>query len=108
MDDINELMKLLSNKALNSSVRLGILLALYYVGGYITFSDIRSSLDMPKSSLHKHLTILKEEGLIEHRRAITPLGIRTVIKLTDRGEAIVEKYIRLIGQLDSSDKDQLD
>lgn len=32
-----------------------------------------------------------------------------MIKLTDRGgEAIVEKYIRLIGQLDSSDKDQLD
>lgn len=63
MDDINELMKLLSNKALNSSVRLGgILLALYYVGGYITFSDIRSSLDMPKSSLHKHLTSSRRRG----------------------------------------------
>ena len=100
MGEIEELMKLLRDKALNNSVRLGILLALYYVGDYMTFNDLWRSLGIPKSTLHKHLTILKDAGLIEYRRGITIIGVRTIVRLTDEGKAVVRKYLELVSRLD--------
>ncbi len=96
---IKELIDLLRENNLTNAVRLGILLALYYSGGYVTFNDLRSSLEMPKSSLHKHLTALREQGLIEYKRGITVLGIRAVVKLTDKGDAVVRKYLELVSRL---------
>ena len=100
MNEIEELMKLLRDKALNNSVRLGILLALYYVGDYMTFNDLWRFLGIPKSTLHKHLTILKDSGLIEYKRGITIIGVRTIVRLTDEGKAVVKKYLELVSRLD--------
>ncbi len=98
--EFKELMDLLRENDLTNAVRLGVLLALYYVGGYITFNDLRRSLAMPKSTLHKHLTALRERGLIEYRKGITILGVRAIVKLTDKGEAVVRKYLELVSRLD--------
>lgn len=98
-DEVRELMRLLKDRVLNNSVRLGILLALYYVGDYIAFNDLKRFLGIPKSSLHKHLMILRDQGLIEYRRGITILGVRTIVKLTDEGKAVVKRYIELISKI---------
>lgn len=52
-------------------------------------------MNIPKSSLHKHLTVLRGEGLIEYRRTITTIiGVRTVVK----------KYLELVNRLNHVDK----
>lgn len=99
-EEVKELMRLLRDRALNNSIRLGILLALYYVGDYIAFNDLQRFLGIPKSSLHKHLMILKDQGLIEYKRGITIFGVRTIIKLTNEGKAVIKKYLELINRLD--------
>jgi len=99
MNELDELIKLLKDKALSNGVRLGILIALYYVDGYVTFTDLQRDLDIPKSSLHQHLDILRESGLVEFKRAITPLGVRTVIRISDRGKDVVKKYLELVKKL---------
>ncbi|MGC8543753.1 MAG: winged helix-turn-helix domain-containing protein [Vulcanisaeta sp.] len=99
MNNIDELIKLLKDRALSNGVRLGILIALYYVDSYLTFTDLQRDLEIPKSSLHQHLRILEEEGLIEFKKTITSLGIRTVVRITDKGKVIVRRYLDLIKDL---------
>ena len=48
---------------------------------------------------HQHLEILREEGLIEFKKGITPLGVRTVVKITDKGKEITKKYLNLVKNL---------
>ncbi|WP_069808100.1 winged helix-turn-helix domain-containing protein [Vulcanisaeta thermophila] len=102
-EDIEELIKILKGKGLNNSIRLGILIALYYVNGYVTFTDLLRSLDIPRSSLHEHLNILRREGLIEIRRAITVMGVRTVIRITEQGKLVVKKYMEIMRRLSNNE-----
>jgi len=99
VDEVDELIMMLKDKALSSGVRLGILIALYYIDGYVTFTDLHRDLDIPKSSLHQHLSILQEDGLVEFKRAITPIGVRTVVKITDKGKTVIKKYLELVKRL---------
>jgi len=99
VSDVDELMKFLKDRALSNGVRLGILIALYYVDGYLTFIDLQRDLEIPKSSLHQHLKILREEGLIEYKRGITVLGVRTVVRITDKGKELTKKYLNLVKNL---------
>jgi DNA-binding MarR family transcriptional regulator len=99
VDEVDELIRMLKDKALSSGVRLGILIALYYIDGYVTFADLQRDLDIPKSSLHQHLSMLQENGLVEFKRGITPLGVRTVVKITNKGKGIVSRYLELVRAL---------
>ena len=99
MDEVDELIRMLKDEALSSGVRLGILIALYYIDGYVTFADLQRDLDIPKSSLHQHLSMLQENGLVEFKRGITPLGVRTVVKITDKGKTVIKKYLELVKRL---------
>ncbi|ABL87366.1 transcriptional regulator, ArsR family [Pyrobaculum islandicum DSM 4184] len=99
MTEFDELMRLLGTRALSSGVRLGILIALYVVDGYITFADFQRALDIPKSTLHEHLQILAREGYIEYKRAITERGVRAVAKITDKGRGIVRRYLDLLRRI---------
>lgn len=93
MTDLDRLMEILRDRALSNGVRLGILIALYVVDGYITFADLQRAFDIPKSTLHKHLEILAREGYIEYRRAITERGVKAVAKIIDKGKDIIRRYI---------------
>ena len=35
-------------------------------------------------------------GLVEYRRAITDLGVRAVVKITDKGREVVKQYVELV------------
>jgi transcriptional regulator, ArsR family len=96
VEEGRRLLELLRRYKLLNGNKLGILLALYHVEGYVTFSDLQSALDMPKSSLHKFLEEMKEMGLLEYRRAITDLGVRAVVRITKRGQEVVKEYAELI------------
>ena len=75
---------------------LGILLAIYHIDGYVTFTDLQRALDLPKSSLHEFLDDMSRVGLVEYRRAITDLGVRAVVKITDKGREVVKQYVELV------------
>ncbi|MEM0479536.1 MAG: helix-turn-helix domain-containing protein, partial [Pyrobaculum sp.] len=47
-------------KEFESPLRL--LIALYHVDGYVTFTELYRYLDIPKSTLHSHLTELEKRG----------------------------------------------
>lgn len=85
-------------KEFESPLRLGLLIALYHVDGYVTFTELYRYLDIPKSTLHSHLTELEKRGYIEYRKAITALGVGTVIKITELGKREVKKYLELISK----------
>lgn len=97
MREVKELVELL--KEYENSLRLGLLIALYYVDGYVTFTELQRYLEVPKSTLHDQLQALKERGLVEYRKAITVLGVRTVIRITEAGRREVEKYKALVSKL---------
>ena len=97
-DELKKLIEILNDPALNNSVRLGILLALYGLKS-INFSQLLKILDIPKSSLYTHLQVLEEGGYIRMVKKITPLGPRTFVELTDKGEEVMEQYSTLIGKI---------
>ncbi|MGC9131761.1 MAG: transcriptional regulator [Pyrobaculum sp.] len=93
------MIRLLQAEDLTNSVRLGILLALYYVDGYVTFATLVRSVGLSKSTVHGHLEALASRGLVESRKAITIAGVRRVIRLTQKGRQIVEKYLEIVEEL---------
>lgn len=97
-EELKKLMELLSSQAFSSSARIGILLALLYLGK-MSFADLLRSLDLPKSSLYAHIQVLEDAGLISVRKVFTVDGPRTIIQLTDKGEEEVMLYISLVKQL---------
>jgi DNA-binding MarR family transcriptional regulator len=96
MEEARRLLDLLRIHGLLNGVKLGILLALYHIDGYVTFTDLQRALDLPKSSLHEFLDDMSRVGLVEYRRAITDLGVRAVVKITDKGREVVKQYVELV------------
>lgn len=73
-----------------------LIVSLLYMLGPRTMSFIQKTLKIPWGPLYTHLKRMEEEGYIETRRIITPLGPRTIIELTDKG---VEAYEKLVEEL---------
>jgi len=97
-EKIKQLIQFLNNRALNNSVRLAVLLILYTFTE-MTFSELLEFSGIPKSSLMMHLQILEEEGLITSRKKFTLGGLRTFIRITDRGREIVKEYLKLLEEI---------
>lgn len=89
---LKELMELLNSKAFSNSARLGIMIALYYEKK-MSFAELLSFSSLPKSSLLFHLQVLEDEGLIKSYKVFTISGIRTEIRITDKGEQLIKKYL---------------
>jgi len=96
MEGARRLLDLLRIYGLLNGVKLGILLALYHIDGYVTFTDLQRALDLPKSSVHEFLDDMSRVGLVEYRRVITDLGVRAVVKITDKGREVVKQYVELV------------
>ncbi|ARM75363.1 transcriptional regulator [Acidianus manzaensis] len=98
-DNVKELLEFLSNnKALNNSVRLGILIALSNFEK-LSFSELLEYTKIQKSSLLMHLQVLEEEGLIIIKKQFTLSGPRTFANITTKGKDTVKKYFELINKL---------
>ncbi|BDC17742.1 transcriptional regulator [Acidianus sp. HS-5] len=97
-DDLKKLMEILNDPALNNSMRLGILLALYGLES-INFSQLLKILNIPKSSLYTHLQVLEEGGYIKMTKKLTPLGPRTFIEITDKGKEVMRQYSILVNKM---------
>ncbi len=96
MEEARRLLDLLREYGLLNGVKLGLLLALYHVDCYVTFADLQRTLDLPKSSLHEFLKEMGQMGLVEYRRAVTDLGVRAVVRITERGREVVRQYVELV------------
>ncbi|RFA96153.1 helix-turn-helix transcriptional regulator [Pyrobaculum aerophilum] len=78
---------MLKDNGLDNSIRLGILIALCYLGGYVTFVPIKKATGLLKCTFRKHLKALRDKGLITYGKAVTPLGVRAVARITDKGSS---------------------
>ncbi|WP_456420137.1 transcriptional regulator [Methanocaldococcus infernus] len=76
----------------NSEVRIKIL-ALLYGMEYCEFSYLREKLKVSPGNLEHHLKILEKEGLVIIKKAITKKGIRTVVKITEKGKEEFKKFL---------------
>ena len=94
-DRIKDLIQFLNNRALNNSVRLAILLALYTFTE-MTFSELLEYSRLQKSSLSMHIQVLEEEGFVVSQKKFTINGVRTFIKITDKGKEVVKEYLKLL------------
>ena len=94
-DRIKELIQFLNNRALNNSVRLAILLALYTFTE-MTFSELLEYSKLQKSSLAMHIQVLEEEGFVVSQKKFTINGVRTFIKITDKGKEVIKEYLKLL------------
>jgi len=94
-DRIKELIQFLNNRALNNSVRLAILLALYTFTE-MSFSELLEYSRLQKSSLAMHIQVLEEEGFVVSQKKFTINGVRTFIKITDKGKEVVKEYLKLL------------
>ncbi|AAY80425.1 transcriptional regulator [Sulfolobus acidocaldarius] len=94
-DDLKKIIELLNNPVLSNSSRLGILISLYILGK-TTFAELQKSTEIPKSSLHMHLQILEENGLVTVKKIPTLSGPRTIVQITEKGVEEIKKYINVI------------
>ncbi|BCS92223.1 transcriptional regulator [Metallosphaera javensis (ex Sakai et al. 2022)] len=97
-DSIKDLLQFLNNRALNNSVRLGILIALSNFER-LSFSELLEYTKIQKSSLYMHLQVLEEEGLITIKKQFTLSGPRTYASITDKGKDTIKKYFDLVNKL---------
>ncbi|MCY0883191.1 MAG: transcriptional regulator [Acidianus infernus] len=95
--ELEKLIKLLKdNKALNVSVRLGILLGLYYTR-YAWFKELLEATRLNKAELYQHLKVLHREGYIDIKYVPTVEGKRVKVLITKKGEEVIKQYLELLG-----------
>ena len=97
-EDLKRLIEILSDPALNNSIRLGILLALYGLES-INFTELLRILNIPKSSLYTHLQVLEDGGYVKLVKKFTPLGPRTFVVITDKGKEVMKTYSTLVSKM---------
>ena len=68
-----------------------------YLRGPSTMSDLQRILDMSWGDLDSSIRRMKKEGYVESKKVITPLGPRTLVRLTRQG---YERYRRLLDILE--------
>jgi len=95
--ELEKLIKLLKdNKTLNVSVRLGILLGLYYTRS-AWFKELLEATRLNKAELYQHLRVLDREGYIDINYVPTVEGKRIKVLITKKGEGVVKQYLELLG-----------
>ncbi|AAY79923.1 transcriptional regulator [Sulfolobus acidocaldarius] len=95
LDKLVDLIK--SNKALNVSVRLGILLGLYYVKS-AWFKDLIESTRLNKAELYQHLKAMHKSGYLKISYMPTPSGKRMRVVITEEGEKVAREILKLLGK----------
>jgi predicted transcriptional regulator len=80
-----------SNTILSSSIRLGIMLIVYFYGK-VTFVELKQTLNCPAGSLDYHLNILKNNNYVIAQKVITRKRPITLVKITPEGEKILKEY----------------
>ncbi|AWR95539.1 transcriptional regulator [Acidianus brierleyi] len=94
-EEFKEIIDFIKSPVFSSSARIGILLVLLGVDK-ITFTDLLNSVEMSKSSLYSHLKVLEENEMIVIRDVFTLTRPRTIIQITPKGKAMVERYLQLL------------
>lgn len=96
-NNIKDLLQFLNNRALNNSVRLGILITLSNFER-LSFSELLEYTKIRKSSLLIYLKVL-EEDLITVKKQFTLYRPRTYASITDKGKDTIKKYFDLVNKI---------
>lgn len=80
-----------TNAVLSSSMRLGIMLIVYFYNK-VTFTELKQILDCPAGSLDYHLKILKDNKYVKARKVLTLKRPITLVEITIEGEKRLKEY----------------
>lgn len=90
-----ELAEIFRKKGLKSSLRIAIMIYLFFKRS-VYFSDLIEALNVTPGNLWSHLEKLRNEGLIEVKYVISDRP-RTTIKLTEKGyNVLIDLFHNLI------------
>jgi DNA-binding MarR family transcriptional regulator len=90
---------------IHAPVRLRICAALDHVRE-IEFGALQSLLDISKSALSKHLSVLAEAGYVAQRRAVRDTRQRVWLRLTDTGRAAYRGHVAALQRIVGNAQDQ--
>ncbi|QIW23857.1 ArsR family transcriptional regulator [Sulfolobus sp. S-194] len=100
---IKEIMDLLKDNSLTTSIRLSILLILY-IYGKITFSELLAYTSLKKNTLYVNLQVLADNGLIKYKKTFSLKGIISIVEITPKGREVVEKLFEIIENIKEKEK----
>ncbi len=81
-----------------------VIMTILFLSREITEGELSKATGIGWGSLSTHLYRLEREGYIERRRAITNRGVRTVIKITEKGYEAYKKEIEKLRNLIEGEK----
>ncbi len=90
--------ELFTDKALQNTQRILILVALYLTKR-LGFIDLVRATGIDKGRLAYHLEVLEKHGLVSRRRYITLLGPRIYIEITSKGEEKIIRILEILGRV---------
>jgi len=83
-----------------------VILTVLFIFKEMTESDLAKATNIAWGSLSTHLARLEKKGYIERRKSITSKGIRTIVRITERGykkyEEEVEKLKEILEKIETS------
>lgn len=100
---LKEIMDLLKENALTTSIRLSILLTLY-IYAKVTFSELLAYTSLKKNTLYVNLQVLADNGLIKYKKAFSLKGVISVVEITPKGREVVEKLFEMIENIKEKEK----
>lgn len=86
------------DEVIHAPVRLRICAALDHARE-IEFGALQALLDISKSALSKHLSVLADAGYVEQRRAVRDTRQRVWVRLTDAGRAAYRGHVAALQQI---------
>ena len=92
-------------KALGDETRLRIM-SLLIDGGELCVCDIMAALNLPQSTVSRHLANLRNAGLVDDRRQGIWMNYRINQKEIEHAPAIFELLARILAALEQADEDR--
>ncbi len=84
-------------RVMHEKARLGILASLTSHGDGLLFGELREACELTDGNLSRHLTVLREAGLIEVWKRDGEARPQTLVKLSDDGR---ERFLAYVAELE--------
>jgi DNA-binding MarR family transcriptional regulator len=81
-----------------SQVRLGVI-SLLMTRRELTFSDLKSLLDLTQGNLGTHLGKLEDAGYVSVRKEFVERKPRTTVRITSRGRKAFLRHVRILEEI---------
>ena len=86
------------NAVIHERARLGIMSVLAARPG-LTFTELKSMLDLTDGNLSVHLRILEKAGFVEIEKSFVERKPQTTVKISRKGKIAFEHYVQVLEEI---------